>query len=96
MTECTKCKSSIRDESGIRCNGVCNKVYHYTKKYAGIDQYSSKILEEDNFVRFMCDECLQYIQNVDLVLNVVQEDVKGNKQALQEYKYEFESSLKKN
>ena len=53
------------------------------KKCAGIDQYSD-------------DDCLQYIQNVDLVLNVVEEGVKKNKQALQEYKYEFESSLKKN
>ena len=53
-------------------------------------------MEKDNFVRFMCDDCLHYIQNVDLVLNVVQEDVKKNKQALQEYKNEFESSLKKN
>ena len=53
-------------------------------------------MEEYNSVRFMCDDCLQYIQNVDLVLNVVQEGVEKNKQALQEYKYEFESSVKKN
>ena len=31
-----------------------------------------------------------------IALNVVQEGVKKNKQALHEYKYEFESSLKKN
>ena len=62
-------------------------MYQYRKKCAEIDQYSTKILNEDN---------LQYIQNVDLVSNVVQEGVKKNKQALQEYKYEFESSVKKN
>ena len=94
MTECTKCKSSIRGKNDIRCNGVCKKVYHYTKKCAGIDQYSTKILKENNFVRFICYDCLQYIQNVDIVLNIIQEDVK-KKQALEEHKYEFESGLKK-
>ena len=93
MTECTKCKSSIRGESGIRCNGVCNKVYHYTKKFSGIDQYSAKILEEDNFVRFIVDDCLQYIQNVDLVLNVVQEGVKKNKQALEAIEKRYDEGL---
>ena len=53
-------------------------------------------MEEDNFVGFLWDECLQNIQNVDLILNVIQEGVEKNKQALQEYKYEFESSLKTN
>ena len=51
-----------------------------------------KILEKENFMRFMCNECLQYIQIFDLVLVVVQEGVKKtNKQTLPEYKYEFES-----
>ena len=37
MAECTKCNSSIKGESGIRCNGVCNNVYHYTKNVPGLN-----------------------------------------------------------
>lgn len=96
MAECSKCRSAIRGESGIRCNGVCDKVYHFTKKCAGIDQYSAKIIDEDNFVRFICDDCLQYIHNVDLVLKEIQDGVDKNKITLKEYKDEFESSLKQN
>lgn len=96
MAECSKCKSAIKGESGIRCNGVCNKVYHFTKKCAGIDQYSANIMNEDNFVRYICDDCMLYIQNVDLVLREIQMNVVNNKQTLIDYKHEFESSLRKN
>lgn len=96
MTECSKCRSAIRGESGIRCNGVCDKVYHLTKKCAGIDQYSAKVFDETNYIRFICDDCTQYIQNVDLVLREIQDNVNKNKQTLAEYKHEFECSLKQN
>lgn len=96
MAELHKCKVSIRGETAISCVGVCSKVYHCSSKCAAIDQYSSKILEASNFIRFMCDDCVQYIHNVDLVLKDIQDGVYKNKQNLMEYKNEFASSLKQN
>ncbi|XP_017462848.1 PREDICTED: uncharacterized protein LOC108356236 [Rhagoletis zephyria] len=46
-------------------------------------------------IRFMCDECITYIQNVDLVLQVMQMSVKKNNSILNEYKSEFEETMKK-
>lgn len=94
--ECNKCKASVRGETGIRCMGVCNKLFHITIKCSGIDQYSYKILGENNYIRYMCNDCILYIQNVDMVLREIQEAVDKNKQNLIEYKHEFGSSLKKN
>lgn len=96
MAECSKCKSTIRGESGIRCNGVCGRVYHFTKKCAGIDQYSAKIIDEDNFVRYICNDCMLYIQNVGIALREIQASVDKNKQTLLEYKHELEISLRQN
>lgn len=96
MAECHKCRGVIRSESSISCSGVCNKVYHRTSKCAGIDQYSAKILESDNFVRFICDDCIQYVHNVDSALKNIQDDIYKNKQHLNEYKNELEISLKHN
>lgn len=39
----------------------------------------------------MCDDYLQYNQNVDQVLRDIQDDVNKNKQNLQDYKHEFKS-----
>lgn len=96
MTECNKCKQTIRGEMGIQCMGVCEKVFHTASKCCGIDQYSSRILEGNNYVRFVCDDCMQYIHNVDMVLKDIQEEVRKNKQGLIDYKDEFVLSLKKN
>lgn len=96
MAECRKCRSAIRGETGIRCDGICDKVYHFTKKCAGIDQYSGNIMSENNFIRFICDDCIMYIQNVDLVLKGIQDSVDKNKRILVEYKDDFEKSLQKN
>lgn len=95
MAECHKCKSSIRGETGISCDGVCKKVYH-TVKCAGVDQYTARTLEADNFLRFMCGDCVQYIHNVDMVVKDIQDSVNKNKQNLIEYKLEFDSALKRN
>lgn len=76
MAECHQCKTVIRGESGIMCEGVCKKVYHCSLKCSGLDQYSRKILESGGFIRFLCGECLQYIHNVDLALSDVQQNVK--------------------
>ena len=96
MADCSKCRTAIRRESGIRCNGVCDKVYHLTEKYAGIDQYSAKMMVEHNSIRFICDDCMHYIQNIDLVLREGQDEVHKNKQNLVKYKHEFKASLKEN
>ncbi|KAI8116613.1 hypothetical protein FF38_04414 [Lucilia cuprina] len=96
MAECSKCKTTIRGETGIRCMGVCNKIYHISNKCSGLDQYSANILELNNFIRFMCVDCIQYIHNVDLVLKEIQYEVQKNKQNLVDYKHEFESSLNQN
>lgn len=96
MAECSKCRSAIRGESGIHCNGVCEKIYHFTKKCGGIDQYSANIFDQNNFIRFICDDCMQYIQNVDMMLKEIQVTVNKNEQTLLNYKNEFESCLKRN
>lgn len=61
MAECSKCKLAIRGESGVQCAGVCKKEYHLNAKCCGLDQYSFKILDANKFIRYMCDDCLQYI-----------------------------------
>lgn len=96
MAECSKCRTAIRGESGIRCDGVCDKIYHCSTKCAGVDQYSAKVLDSGGFVRFICHDCIQYIHNVDLVLKEIQDDVKKNRQTLVDYKDEFEMSLRQN
>lgn len=96
MAECNKCQISIRGETGIKCIGVCGKIYHGSSKCSGIDQYSQKILETNNFIRFICDDCVQYIHNVDMVLKNIQDEVVKNTNKMVEYKHEFGSSLKQN
>lgn len=96
MPDCSKCKLAIRGESGVRCEGICKKEFHQTIKCCGVDQYNLKILESNNFIRYMCDDCIQYVHNLDLVLAEVQEEVRKNKQHLIDYKGEFEESLKRN
>lgn len=96
MAECHKCKRSIRGETGIACAGVCGKIYHCADKCAGLDQYSSKILEGNPYLRYMCDDCVQYIHNVDFALREIQDGVNKNKVNLVEYKNDFEMSLKQN
>lgn len=46
-------------------------------------------------LRFMCTNCLQYVNNVDDILKDMQMVVKKNGQHLAEYKSEFDSALKK-
>ena len=41
----------------------------------------------------MCDDCMQYIQNIDLVLRDMQDCVSKNKCNLENYKSEFKFSL---
>ena len=47
-------------------------------------------------MRFICEDCIQYIRNVDLVLGEIKDGVRVSKQTLKEYKKEFESTLKQN
>lgn len=96
MAECDKCRSQIRGESGIRCEGVCGKLYHSAPKCSGIDNYSLGVLGKGNFIRFICDNCIRYVLNVDEVLRHVLDCTQKNKQRLSEYKSEFEAALKKN
>lgn len=96
MEECSRCKSAIRGETGIKCSGVCNKVYHTNMKCSGIDQYSINVLNSNGMIKFICDECILYIHNVDIAMREIHESVDKNKENLREYKYEFEASLKNN
>lgn len=95
MAECSKCKTAIRGETGVRCSGVCDKVYHCTVKCAGLDQYAAGILDKGGFVRFICDDCLEYIHNMDMLLKEVQDNVKRNRQSLVAYGDGFNESLKR-
>lgn len=95
MPECCKCKNSIRGETGIRCAGVCGKIFHITMKCSGLDQYSNNMFGSNKMIKFMCEDCVMYIHNVDLVLKDMQVSVNKSKDNLSEYKSEFEDSLKK-
>ena len=96
MAECHQCKTAIHRESGIMCVDVCTKVFHSSKNCSGINQYSIGILDSDNYLRFMCDDCLQYIHNVDMAIDEIQNSVNKRKENLVEYKGEFEMALKQN
>lgn len=96
MGDCSKCRSSIRGESGVKCRGVCGRVYHSKINCSGLDQYCLKALETNGFLKFMCDDCMIYIHNVDQVLKDIQDGVNQSKNNLKEYKAEFVSSMKNN
>ena len=85
MAECQQCKTAIRGESGIMCEGVCKTVFHSSKKRSGIDQYSIGILDSGNYLRFMYDDCLQYVHNVDMAIEEIQNSVNNSKENLVEY-----------
>ena len=53
-------------------------------------------MDENNFIRFMCDDCVMYIHNIDLVLKRVQDEIHKNKQDLVKYKHEFQATFKEN
>ena len=94
MPDCTKCKLAVRGETGVRCAGVCDRVYHTATKCSGLDQYSVGVLGNNPMVIFMCEDCKQYIHNVDLVIRDIQHVVEQNDLRFKEYKNEFEASLK--
>lgn len=96
MASCHKCKSKIKGETGIQCSGVCKKIFHEALKCSGLDQSTLNIVYTNNNVKFICDDCLLYIQNVDLVLQNMERAVNRNNEHLKEYKHEFESAIKKN
>ena len=45
MAEGSNCKSAMRGESSICCNGVCGNIYHFTKRDASIEQFLANIVE---------------------------------------------------
>ena len=94
MPDCTKCKLAVRGETGIRCAGVCDRIYHSATKCSGLDQYSVGVLGSNPMVIFMCEDCRQYIHNVDLVIRDIQHVVQQNDLRFKDYKNEFDSSLK--
>ena len=95
MPDCTKCKSAIRGETGMRCAGVCGKHYHTSTKCSGLDQYSVGIIDTNPMVIFMCEDCRQYIHNVDLAIRDISEVVQRNNSRVKEYRSEFDASLKR-
>lgn len=96
MSRCTKCNGSIRGETGIQCEGVCKKIFHTQVRCSGFDESTLGLISAKNMVRFICDECIVYIHNIDMVLREMQECVNKNSQYLKLYKEEFDDSLKKN
>lgn len=94
--KCDKCKSVIRGESGYRCEGVCGRTYHSAVKCSGLDGYQAKVLGEHPMLKFICEECVTYIRNVDLILRDITESVNKNNRYLKEYKHEFGEALKSN
>lgn len=96
MASCHKCKSKIKGETGIICAGVCKKTFHEQLKCSGLDQSTINIVYTNKNVKFICEDCVLYIQNVDLVLQNMESAVTKNNQHLREYKNEFQEAIKKN
>ena len=97
MTECFTCRKATRIESSIKCMGVCEKYFHATERCAGLDSYSLNILNTSKrYIKFLCDDCMQHILDVDFVLKDVQDQVNKSNRMLSEYKDEFDKLLKKN
>ncbi|XP_036332936.1 uncharacterized protein LOC118744201 [Rhagoletis pomonella] len=94
MDKCHKCKNPIRGDSGIRCDGVCGKVWHWAKKCSELDEYSANVLKENNFVRFMCNQCHTYMHNIDEVLRNMNLTIEKNSQKIQECNDDFQESQK--
>lgn len=96
MAECHQCRTIIRGETGLMCEGTCKKVFHCTKKCSGLDQYSRGILESIGLIRYICDDCIHYMHNIDKALVDIQKNMEKNCNNLTEYKGEFEAALKQN
>lgn len=96
MKDCVAYKKKISGESGINCMGVCGKSYHLSLQCSRLDRYGSNIFDTCAMIRFMCDDCMLYISNVDMALKDIHEMIKKNGNKLQEYKSEFNESLKSN
>lgn len=96
MSDCATCKGTINNDNGLRCAGVCGKIYHQSLKCAGLDKFSSSVLTTTNNLKFICDECILYIHNVDMVLQKMDCAVEKNSGYLKEYKNEFEKAIKRN
>ncbi|XP_017467071.1 PREDICTED: uncharacterized protein LOC108359646 [Rhagoletis zephyria] len=94
MSECAKCRKGVRGESGVRCQGVCGKVYHRTQACASADDYSLKALENCPLLRFMCDNCMMYIANVDEALREMIGIAEANNMNVIEQKTDIEKMLK--
>lgn len=91
MPDCRKCKNAIRGETGLICAGVCKKQYHTATKCSGIDNYSAGIIDTNPMVVFMCEDCVQYIHNVDFTITNIY-DIMQKK--FKEYGDKFDDSLK--
>ena len=76
MSECNKCKKGIRGESGIRCAGICGKIFHSSEKCCGLDSSSIKALDTNNVIKFICDECVNSIHNLEDIFQEIQDQNK--------------------
>lgn len=94
--ECEKCKSTIRGETGKRCDGVCGKIFQLKTNCSGLDDYASTVLNQNRMLRFICDDCTTYIYNMDAAMKDMQMVINKNSALLEEYKGEFEMALKQN
>ncbi|XP_017464603.1 PREDICTED: uncharacterized protein LOC108358003 [Rhagoletis zephyria] len=93
MDECDRCHKGIRGDGGIRCKGVCGRVYHKTKACAAIDEYCLQGLVNCPFLRFMCHDCVTYISNVDDALKQMLDIANSNKINICEQKSEIEELI---
>lgn len=96
--DCNKCGKALRGDNFIACDGVCQKRFHVTPKCAGLDEYSLNVLNKP-MVRFMCDNCIQLVHNVDEVLRDMQSEMKKNGarfcEELSDYKKHFQTAIEK-
>ena len=63
----------------IKGEGKCGRAYHLALKCSGLDSYT-----EINVLRYMCGDCVIYIQNVDGILKEMLKSMDKNKKYLRE------------
>ena len=56
------------------------------QKCSGVDNYIEIKLKEINMLRYMCDDCVVYIQNVNGILKEMHKSVDKNNKYLMECK----------
>ena len=96
MTKCHECRKKITGETGILCAGICGKFFHSAKKCSGLEEEDIEIYGRYSRLKYICEECDEYLNNIDSALKAVKNSVECNNVVLKQYSNEFRDVIKQN